>query len=119
MRRVLAGLAVVVLAGCAIAPLRDSCGRPRHFKQYSWPSRSYYALPQAAVAELPAEVRTSAGEFMREAFGDSPFEIVEARRSGEYVLLTIRPPCVDCDRWLVYSFDRRCIVGTFVLHSQG
>lgn len=108
-------LAGLTISGCSHFGV-DSCTRLRTFKQFNWPSRSYYSLVAANVASLPSPVHDAVAAHMgRHAY----FEIVAAKVSGPYLLLTVRQACFDCDRWFVYSTKRQCVVGTFVLGFQG
>lgn len=112
---VLAGVAT----GCSLAPQFDSCSRIREFKQFNWKSGAYRSLPVVDVPALQPEVNAAVNAFSRRLAGDESFFIVEARQSGPYILLEISQACFDCKRWVVYSTDRRCIVGTFTLGMQG
>ena len=119
MLRRLAAVAVLVLTGCSHVSAFDSCTRSRHFSQFTMPSRAYYSLPMVDVRSIPPSVQAASAAYMHREFGEDYFEIREARNSGHYLLLAVRPPCFDCDRWLVYSSNRQCIVGTFWPAGQG
>jgi len=116
--RRLAAVAALVLTGCSQVSAFDSCTRSRHFKQFTTPSRAYFSLPLVDVRSIPPSVQAASAAYMHR-FGEDYFEILEARSTGHYLLLTVRPACLDCDRWLVYSYNRQCIVGMFWAAGQG
>lgn len=118
-RLIATALAGLVLSACSHISVYDSCTRPRHFKQFTWPSRLYYSLPDQDIHTLSPAVREAVSARIRARGEDPFFEIVAAKVSGRYLLLTVRGACVDCDRWYVYSTTRECVVGVFILGIQG
>lgn len=110
------GLVVILIldSGCSHLPWRQSCANLRRFDQFTGPTPLYRSLKAVDVTTLSPEVRDAVALAMRKLrAANYSFEIVAAKVTGEYLLLTVRGPCFDCDRGLVYSTRRKCVVGLF------
>ena len=118
-RAVLIIASLALLSGCSHIAAFDSCSRTRDYKQFDWSSSLFHSLPTVDVATLPPQVPEAVEAYLRKMDVDAAFEIVAARSSGDYLLVTVRPPCFDCDRSMVYSKSKQCVVGGFQGPTQG
>jgi hypothetical protein len=126
MKRALLFTALFLAAGCRTIPCATAT-QAHHFREFNLIAAPT-AADRAAVATLPAEVL----EAVRAYWQVGPYyagcnrklptdynPILAARAHGRYILLDTQGCAIDSNRHLVYSLDRKCIVGGFAWYVQG
>jgi hypothetical protein len=108
-------MAAVLISGCTAdrCPTLTAGGGPA----VEIPS---LGLPGTAdferARELPPEVVEAVSRYFA---GECHQSVVAARRYSSYILLDVPTCALDGNRHLVFSPERRCIVGSFVWYIQG